>query len=339
MASDANKDFWLSCGHHLLDRDAGGGLVATDEFIKVYLARPELVPPPEACIAERTLHAALLAEPRRPVSADEIAVIADADARENWQAMLAFRDHLIAHRTLEAAYVDIVRRGIRIPHLFLNQLVHVILRNALDRCDDPYVLRAAELFFRPQRMTLHEGSLIAADEEIIAGKSTTPASPLVSMLGIPSEAEIDVMNDDNAGRYFAHSDSFHTALDLTGGRRGTRALGLAIARGVEHLLAVTVEVEPLIEMREAKLSWYVGLDADGTRIGDRLWNGEELDDVTRGRVVALYRLTFGDPGVVIDKVRGEPIYLILAMDQDKVLRLKPQNLITGLPIRHLEAVA
>ena len=38
----AMKDFWLSCGHHLLDRDAGGGLVVTDEFLKVYLARPEL---------------------------------------------------------------------------------------------------------------------------------------------------------------------------------------------------------------------------------------------------------------------------------------------------------
>jgi len=77
------KDFWLSCGHHLLDRDAGGGLVVTDEFLKVYLARPELAPPPEACAVERTLHAALLAEPRRPVAATDIAAIADADAREN----------------------------------------------------------------------------------------------------------------------------------------------------------------------------------------------------------------------------------------------------------------
>jgi hypothetical protein len=33
-------DFWLSCGHHLLDREAGGGLAVTDEFFKVYLARP-----------------------------------------------------------------------------------------------------------------------------------------------------------------------------------------------------------------------------------------------------------------------------------------------------------
>ena len=47
------KDFWLSCGHHLLDRDEGGGLVVTDEFLKAYLARPELTPPAEACVVER----------------------------------------------------------------------------------------------------------------------------------------------------------------------------------------------------------------------------------------------------------------------------------------------
>src|SRR5919106_1091043 len=106
------KDFWLSCGHHLLDRDEGGGLTVTDDFLKVYLARPELTPPPEACVVERTLHAALLAEPRRPVGAGEIASIADADARHNWQAMLAFRDHLVRHRTIEAAYADLMRRGV-----------------------------------------------------------------------------------------------------------------------------------------------------------------------------------------------------------------------------------
>ena len=55
-------------------------------------------------------------------------------------------------------------------------------------------------------------------------------------------------------------------------------------------------------------------------------------------MVGLFRLTFRDPDVVIEKVRGEPVYLILAMTGDKLLRLKPQNLVTGLPIRHLEAV-
>src|SRR5438094_7938322 len=84
------KDFWLSCGHHLLDRDGGGGLLLTDDFLKVYLARPELTPPPEACAAERALHASLLAEPRRAVAKNEVSAIADADARENWRVMLAF---------------------------------------------------------------------------------------------------------------------------------------------------------------------------------------------------------------------------------------------------------
>ena len=236
------KDFWLACGHHLLDRDESGGLVVTDDFLKIYLARPELMPPPEACDAEKTLYAALMAEPRRKVAAEEIAAITDPDARENWTFMLAFRDHLLRHRTLEAAYVDLVRNGAgHVPPIFVNQLVHVILRNALDGCEDPYVVRAAELFFRPQRMTLHEGSLIAADEETIGGIGATPASPLVSMLGIPAQADIDVMNDDNADHYFEHSDQFHAAIDLTAGRRGLEALAEVLTRWVSHLLAVDVD--------------------------------------------------------------------------------------------------
>ena len=104
------------------------------------------------------------------------------------------------------------------------------------------------------------------------------------------------------------------------------------------MLGVDVAIEPLTELRDANLTWYVGLDADATRIGDALWNGEELDDEMAARVVGLFRLTFRDPDVVLEKVRGEPVYLILAMTEDKLLRMKPQNLLTGLPIRHLEAV-
>src|SRR6266508_828574 len=176
------NDFWLSCGHHLLDRDRDGhGLLVTDEFLKVYLARPELTPPEDACEAERALHATMLRDPRRRITAEEVKTITDPDARENWQLMVAFRDRLLAHPTLEAAYVALMRQGPgRTPPLFIDQLVHVILRNILDECDDPFVLRAAEMFFREQRMTVHEGSLIAADEETIAGIGDVPLSPLVS---------------------------------------------------------------------------------------------------------------------------------------------------------------
>ena len=153
-----SRDFWLSCGHHLLDRDAAGHLLVTDEFLKAYLARPELMPPSEACAAERILHNALLREPRRPISASQIAAIADADARENWQMMIAWRDHLVGHGSLEAAYLAIVRRNIHFPRILVGQLVQVILRNALDGCEDVFMLRAAEMFFRPQKLTFHETS-------------------------------------------------------------------------------------------------------------------------------------------------------------------------------------
>jgi hypothetical protein len=335
----APRDFWLSCGHHLLDRDAGGGLVVTDEFLKAYLARPEIVPPAEACDAERALHGGLLADPRQSVGPARVAAIADADARENWGVMIAFRDHLMSHRTVEAAYLDIVRRNLRFPHVFLNQLVHVILRNVLDRCQDAFVLRAAEMFFRPQKLTVHDGSLVAADEETVSGLGGGAVSPLVSMLGLPAAAEIDVLSDDNANTYWERSDLFDTALDLTVGRRGLSAVGAVAQRWIAHLLAIDVNIEPLAELRDVTLTWYVGLDAEATRIGDALWNGDELDEPMRASVVGLYRLAFVDPADVLERVRGQPVYLITAMTADKMLRLKPQNLVTGLPVRNLEVVS
>src|SRR5664280_94794 len=263
------NDFWISCGHHLLDRDEGGGLKLTDDFLKVYLAR----------------------------------------------------------------------KGIgKTPPLFVNQLVHVILRNALDGVTDARVVRAAELFFRTQRVTLHENSLLAADEETIGGVNTAPVTPLVSMLGIPAEAEIDVLNDDNAENYWERSDQFDMAIDLTGGHSGLVALAEAMRRWIVHVLGVEVTIEPLTELRDAPLSWYVGLDADATRIGDRLWNEADIDEAAMAGVIGLFALTFRDPSIMLDKVKGEPVYLILAMTPDKTIRMKPQNLVTGLPIRHLEAV-
>ena len=334
------KDFWLSCGHHLLDRDAGGGLVVTDEFLKAYFARPELLPPAEGCAGERSLHAALLADPRRPVARAEIAAIDDSDARENWRLVIALRDHLVVRKTVEAAYCDLARRGVgATPPLFLNQLVHVILRNLLDGCDDAFALRAAELFFRPQRLTVHEGSLIAADEEVIAGARAQPVSPLVAMLGLPAAGEIEVINDANAASYWERSDRFDLALDLTAGRRGLDALGKVIERWITHLLAIEVEIEPLVAANDVNLTWYVGLDAEATKIGDALWNGEALDEAARARIVGLYRLTVRNGDVVLDKAKGDPIYLILAMTPERTLRMKPQNLVTGLPIAHLEAVS
>jgi hypothetical protein len=334
------KDFWISCGHHLLDRNASGRLVVTGEFLKAYFARPELMPPEDACAVERRLHQELLADPCRLVGADEIAAIADDDARENWQFVVAFRDLLLLHPTLEAAYLALVRSGsITLPPLFVNQLIHVILRNALDGCEDPFVLRAAELFFRPQRIMPHEQALLLGDEEIVGGRNPTPVLSLMSMLGATTDAQVDILSEENAGSYWQRSDQFDMGLDLTGGGRAPAALAVAMTRWISHLLGIDVAIVPLAELHNAKLTWYVGLDSEATSIGDRLWHGEALDDRTAGRVLALFRLSVTDAGLVAEIVEHEPVYLIMAMTPDLNLRMKPQNLLTGLPVKHLEAAS
>jgi hypothetical protein len=332
------RDFWRSCGHHLLDRDAMGKLLVTDEFLKAYLARPELMPPPEACAAERKLHDAMMSDPRGVVVPSQVAAIADADARENWDVMICWRDHLVKHRTLEAAYLETIRRNIRFPQLLIGQLTQAILRNALDDCDDVFMLRAAETFFRPQKLAMQEGSVTAIDLEKETSLGRRPRSPLVALLGLPIASEVDTLNDATAASYWERSDRFDMALDLTAGQRGLVALGEAVKRWLSHLLAIEVAIEPLSELRDAPLSWYVGFDSEATRIGDTLWNGGDLDEETRSRLVGLFRLTFRDPLDMIEKVRGEPVYLLAATKSDEVLHLKPQNLVTGLPIRHGEMV-
>jgi Family of unknown function (DUF6352) len=334
------KDFWLSCGHHLTDRDVGGGLLVTPDYLRAYLARPELLPPGQACTAERALHMALLADPLKPISFREIAAISDVDARENWQLMMRFRDHLLQHKTLEAAYLDFIRKGVGdTPPLFLHQLVHVILRNILDSCRDPFVLRAAELLFRPQRIALHDGAVIAADEEKIAGLLAPHQSPLLTMLGTPSGESIEILTEENAETYWHRSDLFDIALDLSPNQRGVAALATVLELWLRHMLCLDVQIEPLHEMCDVRLTWYVGLDAEGTRIGNALWNGEDVDKEARGRIIALFRLTFRNDETNFEVAEGHEIYLILALTSDQILRVKPQNLLGGLPIRHKEALS
>ena len=173
----------------------------------------------------------------------------------------------------------------------------------------------------------------------MAGSRSTPVLSLMSMLGATTEAQIDVLDDENAEHYWQRSDQFDMGLDLTAETRGPAALAQAMTRWISHLLGIDVAIEPLTELRDAKLTWYVGLDSEATRIGDRLWHGEALDDRTAGRVLALFRLSFTDAAVVADVVEQEPVYLIMAMTPDLNLRMKPQNFLTGLPIKHLEAAS
>ena len=331
------REFWVASGHHLTRRADHGGLVATPELIMAYLARPELMPPADACEAERNLHASLLADPLRPVPMADIAALADADARENWTFMMNFRDRLIAAPSLEAVYVSLARNGAAgLPPIFLSQLCHLILRNALEGCDDPYTLRAAELFYRSQQGTVHDGTLLLADAEVIEAQQHAQhdmhSSPLTAMLAPNAFGEMDVMDDENAWTYWSRSDAHAMVMNIGGNPKARAGLCRVIERWVAHLLGVAVKVETVASIEDRDWRWFIGLDSEGTRIGNALWNGAALDDNAAERIVALMRLNIEDRRLVDERVGTRPVYLILAMGADRVVRLKPQNLVVGLPL-------
>jgi hypothetical protein len=284
----------------------------------------------------------LLANPLRPVSKADIAALADADARENWTFMMAFRDRLVAAPSLEAVYVNLARNGAGdLPPIFLSQLCHLILRNALEGCDDPYILRAAELFYRSQLATVHDGALLLADAEVIEAQQHAPhdghSSPLTAMLQPQAFGEMDVMDDQNAWTYWSRSDAHAMVMNIGGNPKARAGLCRVIERWVGHLLGVAVQVETVASIEDRDWRWFVGLDSEGTRIGNALWNGAALDAAER--IVALMRLNIEDARLVDERVGTRPVYLILAMGADKVVRLKPQNLLVGLPLASAANVA
>jgi hypothetical protein len=328
------REFWVSSGHHLTPRRADGGLVVSDELLLAYLARPELKPPPEACAAERALHAALMADPRRDVPPGEVEAIADADARENWGFMLGFRARLLKAGSVEGAYLDLARNGAAgVPPIFMNHLAHLILRNALDGCDDPFTLRAGELFFRAQRASVHDGALLLADaERIEEAEAERRAAPLAAMFSGPAAGDLDVMDDASAWTYWSRSDAFTMAFNIGGNARSRDGLARAIEAWVRHLLGVSVLVTPARAMEDQDWRWFIGLDAEANRIGNALWNGKPVPEQERSRLVAVFRLDFVDPAQALAAVRGHAVWLLLAQSADRIVRMKPQNLIVGLPL-------
>ncbi len=328
------KEFWVSSGHHLTRRNPQGTLDVTDELLLGLLARPEVLPPEEACIHEKALHQALLADPRRAVGADDIARIEDTDARENWQFLISFRDLLLEHHTIEASYLAMIKRDkISMPLIFMAQLVHLILRNALDGCEDTLILRAGELFFRSQKASMHDGHLLLVDLDLVESLSADPhQSPLLSMMGEQRIQELDILGPGNAYDYWSRSDAFSMVFDLSQ-RTSREALARVMERWINHLTGVTLTIETIESIRDDDWRWFIGLDTTGTRIGNALWKGEWMPDELKQRAVVFYQARIDNDVPLLPDVAGHPVYLILGMAGDGQILFKPQNLIAGLPLK------
>jgi hypothetical protein len=141
-----------------------------------------------------------------------------------------------------------------------------------------------------------------------------------------------VMDDENAWTYWSRSDAHAMAMNVGGNAKARAGLCRAIERWVSHLTGLTASVETIASIEDRDWRWFIGLDSEGTRIGNALWNGKSPGSESAERIVALMRLSIADVALIDKRVGDKPIYLILAMGADKMVRLKPQNLIAGLPL-------
>jgi len=329
--------FWRSAGLHLLERDAHGWAAVTPEFMVAFWTRPEVHPVEESCSAEIALHEALVDDPFRRVSEADLAGIADPDAIESYRIVLRLREILQRTGTIEGTYLEIVRSGrTDLPPVFYDQLVHVICCNMLQGTTDPIRLRAGELLFRSQKVSTTDGRLMLADEEILsmqAQMGQTGLAQLLSESGTPMrEVELDVLDDDNAASYWARSDRFDTVIDFRFEQPALDAFARVMERWLAHMLDLPVRIEPRPRLDDPDWRWHVGLDSSATGLLNALYGHVHVSEAELAKIVALFRMTIHDEARVIDRLKARPVYLALAMDDDQVVRMKPQNLLMNLPL-------
>jgi hypothetical protein len=330
-------DFWRSCGYHLLEHGMGGELIVTDDYLRAYFLRPELAPIAESCDHERALHAALVETPRLPVEDRRIAVIRDEDARENYRVMLNFRDQMLAAPSLEAFYGGLFKRDVAVPPLFIDQTVQVILRGILDTAEDGLRARAAELFFRTQRVSIEQGAIRLADDETVEMHATSGGLGNLGKLILEAQTplrsiELDVLDDKTHAEYWNRDERFDTVLQLNSSHAGCAALCRVMEAWIAHFHHTAVTVSPVREIPDEDWVWHVGLDAEATTMLNKIYNGGEVDEQSMQRIIGLYRLDFSDSSDMLAELAGKPVFLGLAATADNRLRLKPQNLLVNLPL-------
>ena len=347
-------DFWPASGLRHLRANERGWLVATDAYLGSFLARPELALEDGSCRAERALHATLASEPSKPVAANELRAVKDADVRENYAHFLAFRDALQGAGSLEAWYLALIRSGhIATPPLFIDLVVHALVHHLLRDSDDAFELRAGELLFRPQRVSLHDGQVLCADAQHAELMNKTAGFGDLGRLLVQNKAplktaQLPVLSPDNAAAYWQDGDRHAYAFDLghetvtevghgllfttRRSHSGLAALARVLERWVAHLLGAQVRIEPRRKIDDPAWRWHIGLDAQASGLLDDLYEDREVETARMRRLLGLFRLDFADPREMRSDVAGKPVYLGLAMGEDGLLRVKPQNLLLNLPL-------
>lgn len=334
-------DYWAACGYRLLATTPDGQLQVTDDFLRSLLARPELAPVAESCPAEIALHENLLSRPRDAVTPAQLAGLRDEDARANYEVWLRFRERLLAQPTLEGSYLALFKGNVDVPPVFVHQLTEVLLRHALGGDATPMQARAAEMLFRTQKISVQDdGQVMAADDETVERHALSGSFGSVGELlkqggMVLRTAELDVLRDDNADIYWERSDAHDLVISLNHGQPALQALCTVLERWVMHLLGAQVAINIEREIDDDHWVWHVGLDAQASGVLNDLYQGHDVAPARMERMLCLFRLEFAEPSAMRAEIAGRPVYLAMSMDEDKRLKLKPQNLLLNLPLARL----
>lgn len=353
------QNFWPSSGFSELERNARGWLVPTDGYLRLFLARPELALVPESCPAEIALHGALMSSPRQAATSTalgaELAAVADDDVRANYSFFLRFREDLLAAKTLEAYYLQTVRSGnVKVPPLFVDLVAQACLRNVLNDATDAFEVRAAEMLFRPQRITTQDGQILSGDQAVLDLLNETcglgDMGRLLAQNNAPMRAvNLAVLTGASARAFWESGERHNYLLDLTHevtndlshgltftltrARSGLTALARVLEKWIAHFLGVQVRIKPEQEIEDADWRWHVGLDVESTALLNDLYEDRPVESARMQRLLSLFRLAFVNPLEMRADVAEKPVYLALSMTADKVVKLKPQNLLLNLPLR------
>jgi hypothetical protein len=332
----APQDFWADSGFALCTRDSAGWLVPTDDYWRHLLWRPELAPLADSPPDERRLHTRLLERPRLALVAGELAALSDPDTRENFTHFLRFRDALRAAGTLERYYLELMRsRQIDIPPVLIDAMVAAIVRNVLHGTNDAFEARAGEAFFRTQRTSSDVGRTLLADQRTLEMYADSGGfgdlGRLLRQQNTPTRAvQMDILNAENVPFYWLRDSLYCFVLDVTSGSAGSVALGRVLARWIAHLLGVAVEITPQTHIDDRHWRWHIGLDAIASRRLNDLYAG--VPDTAPNEWLALFTLRFVNPADARSDVAHYPVYLGMACASNRVLRLKPQNVLLNLPL-------
>ncbi len=275
-------------------------------------------------------------EPRRAITEAQLDAVEDQDARDNYRILLRFRQRLLDAGTVEGCYMSLFKTAIDVPPMFVDQLAHVILRNLLDGTDDALQLRAAEIFFREQKATIRDGHVLLADLETVemhasGNRYGSIGRLIVEAQGDLAKTDLDVLDRANAALYWERESRHDTVISLTYGRPALDAFCRVMEAWVLHFFGTGTKISPIQKIDEPRWAWHVGLDAESSAILNELWAGNELDAGRMRNVLTLFSLQFEDPAAMRPDIAGRTVYLALSM-QDEVVRMKPQNLLTNLPV-------